>query len=607
MHAVSSPALKLSSRLKKWGCVPGKSPDIRPIAPIFTFFAVAHAPSPAEETGGTLTRFLPSGQPIQPGESSPADIRPDEFVCCKASPMHMRTYRAPLPLLSVRLSRAAAALLVGLLCGNFWAPLASAAAVPWHPDLSQAKAASLISHRPVLIVFVASWSEASVNMEKTFLGSEDAVALLTACYEPVRIDVDVDPATTRRLGVAHLPTACVIDAQDRVLARFDCPSSSAGFVAAAGRAAQDASGALSGSASSPPLTAAAAASPAAPPAAAAATPEATVSAPPSGWMAEQTNRPLSSFRPQDTAPPPVAPAIPAPAADPRAQAPQGALPTPGLAAAAPAAAPQPAPASQPTAPWMGGSAAGAVSAAPPAPAAAVTAMPPAAVSPASPPEEKKPKSMLSSMNSSMRSWLKLPTYPLADSSVTAPPTPPAPPKNPAAASPSKSMLAGLPNPFGSFTKKPAKAPVAGPSPPSTSTPSTPAAVAVAATDSVGSLPLGLEGYCPVTLIDRGQWVEGRPQWGARHRGRTYLFAGADQQQAFLAGPDRYAPTLSGDDPVVAFDTGKQTPGLRRYGVTYQQRIYLFSSPETRNAFAANPQRYTERVIVAERPTVSAVK
>jgi len=521
--------------------------------------------------------------------------------------MHMRTIRAPLPLLPVRLSRAAAALLVGLLCGNFCSPLAAAAAVPWHPDLAQAKAASLISHRPVLIVFVASWSEASVNMEKTFLGSEDAVALLTACYEPVRIDVDVDPATTRRLGVAHLPTACVIDAQDRVLARFDCPSSSAGFVAAAGRAAQDASGALSGSASVPPLTAAAAALPAAPPVPAAAAPEATVSAPPSGWMAEQTNRPLSSFRPQDTAPPPVAPATPAPTADPRAQAPQGALPTPGLAATAPAAAPQPAPTSQPTAPWMGGATAGAISAVPPAPpAAAITATPPAAVSPASPPEEKKPKSMLSSMNSNMRSWLKLPTYPLADSSVTAPPTP-APPKNPPAASPSKSMLAGLPNPFGSFTKKPAKAPVAGPSPPSTSTPSTPAAVAVAATDSVGSLPLGLEGYCPVTLIDRGQWVEGRPQWGARHRGRTYLFAGADQQQAFLAGPDRYAPTLSGDDPVVAFDTGKQTPGLRRYGVTYQQRIYLFSSPETRNAFAANPQRYTERVIVAERPTVSAVK
>jgi len=513
--------------------------------------------------------------------------------------MHMRTNRAPLPLLPVGLSRAAAALLVSLLCGNFWAPLASAAAVPWHPDLAQAKAASLISHRPVLIVFVASWSEASVNMEKTFLGSEDAVALLTACYEPVRIDVDVDPATTRRLGVAHLPTACVIDAQDRVLARFDCPSTSAGFVAAAGRAAQDASGALSGSALSPPLTTAAAPPAATPPAPTAAPPEATVSAPPSSWMAEQTNRPLSSFRPQDSAAP-VAPAIPAPAADQRAQAPQGALPTPGLAAT-----PQPASTAPPTAPWMGGPGATAVPPAPPA--AAVTATPPTAVFPPSPPEEKKPKSMLSSMNSSMRSWLKLPTYPLADSSVTAPPTPPSPSKNSAAASPSKSMLAGLPNPFASLVNKPAKAPVVGPPPPSTAETSKPAAVAVATTDSVGSLPLGLEGYCPVTLIDRGQWAEGRPQWGARHRGRTYLFAGAEQQQAFLASPDRYAPTLSGDDPVVAFDTGKQTPGLRRYGVTYQQRIYLFSSPETRNAFAANPQRYTERVIVAERPTASAVK
>ena len=522
--------------------------------------------------------------------------------------MHMRKNRAPRPLLLARLFRAAAALLVCLLYGNFWVPLASAAAVPWHPDLAQAKAASLISHRPVLIVFMATWSEASVNMEKTFLGSEDAVALLTACYEPVRIDVDVDPATTRRLGVSHLPTACVIDAQDRVLARFDCPSSSAGFVAAAGRAAQDASGALSGSAPSPPLTAAATAPPAAPSAPTAAIPEATVSAPPSGWMAEQTNRPLSSFRPPDAASPPVAPALPAPAADPRAQAPQGAPPTPGLVAAAPVAAPQSAPPAQPTAPWISGPAAAAGSAVPPAPpATAVSAMPPTAVSPASPPEEKKPKSMLSSMNSGMRSWLKLPTYPLADSTVTAPPTPPAPPKNSAAASPSKSLLAGLPNPFSSLVKKPAKAPVVGPPPPSTPEPATPTAVAVAVTDSVGSLPLGLEGYCPVTLIDRGQWTEGRPQWGARHRGRTYLFAGVEQQQAFLASPDRYAPTLSGDDPVVAFDTGKQTPGLRRYGVTYQQRIYLFSTPETRNAFAANPQRYTERVIVAERPNVSPVK
>lgn len=113
------------------------------------------------------------------------------------------------------------------------------------------------------------------------------------------------------------------------------------------------------------------------------------------------------------------------------------------------------------------------------------------------------------------------------------------------------------------------------------------------------MPLGLEGYCPVTLAEKGSWVEGRAQWGARHRGRTYLFAGEPQQRAFLADPDRYAPALSGDDPVMAFDSGKSVPGQRRYGVTYQSRIYLFSTPETRTAFSSDPQRYTGRVAMAE--------
>ena len=117
-----------------------------------------------------------------------------------------------------------------------------------------------------------------------------------------------------------------------------------------------------------------------------------------------------------------------------------------------------------------------------------------------------------------------------------------------------------------------------------------------------TMPLGLEGYCPVALLESGNWVEGQARWGARHRGRTYLFSGLEQQQIFLTDPDRYAPALSGDDPVAAFDGRTTIAGQRRYGVTYQQRIYLFESPETRATFATNPQRYTSRVILAEQPT-----
>jgi hypothetical protein len=36
-------------------------------------------------------------------------------------------------------------------------------------------------------------------------------------------------------------------------------------------------------------------------------------------------------------------------------------------------------------------------------------------------------------------------------------------------------------------------------------------------------------------------------------------------------------------------------------VTYQSRIYLFSSPETRTAFTTMPEKYASRVLVAENP------
>jgi YHS domain-containing protein len=181
---------------------------------------------------------------------------------------------------------------------------------------------------------------------------------------------------------------------------------------------------------------------------------------------------------------------------------------------------------------------------------------------------------------------------------------------------SSSLLSAFQKPFTMFAKPAATKPAAtkpeakssstaaAPAPQSTATAATTATAAATGTepDTYGSMPVGLEGYCPVTLAERGVWVEGRAQWGVRHRGRTYLFASVEQQQAFLSDPDRYAPALSGDDPVLALDAGKCTPGQRRYGVTYQSRTYLFSSTETRDAFAANPQRYTSGAMVAENRT-----
>lgn len=107
----------------------------------------------------------------------------------------------------------------------------------------------------------------------------------------------------------------------------------------------------------------------------------------------------------------------------------------------------------------------------------------------------------------------------------------------------------------------------------------------------GNPPLALDGFCPVTLIEKRKWQTGNARWGAIHRGRTYLFAGQKEQHAFLAAPDRYAPVLNGVDPVLAFDQQKEQSGKREFGAFFENRVYLFSSEASYRQFRKNPARY----------------
>jgi protein disulfide-isomerase len=116
----------------------------------------------------------------------------------------------------------------------------------------------------------------------------------------------------------------------------------------------------------------------------------------------------------------------------------------------------------------------------------------------------------------------------------------------------------------------------------------------------GSPPLGMEGYCPVTLVEKQAWKEGDVRFGAIHHGRTYLFANQSEQQRFLANPDAFSPVMSGDDPVLALDENKSVPGKRKHGVFFGNRIYLFSTEATLAAFSKNPGRYAPEITQARR-------
>jgi protein disulfide-isomerase len=113
-----------------------------------------------------------------------------------------------------------------------------------------------------------------------------------------------------------------------------------------------------------------------------------------------------------------------------------------------------------------------------------------------------------------------------------------------------------------------------------------------------SAPLCLDGFCPVTLIDKTQWAPGDRRYGAIHRGRTYLFAGPKEQSLFLADPDRYAPMLSGNDVVLAKEQGQAVSGMRGHGVVYSNHIFLFADEVSLGKFSKNPAFYAGQYIEA---------
>ncbi|MHB0955554.1 MAG: DUF255 domain-containing protein [Pirellulaceae bacterium] len=110
-------------------------------------------------------------------------------------------------------------------------------------------------------------------------------------------------------------------------------------------------------------------------------------------------------------------------------------------------------------------------------------------------------------------------------------------------------------------------------------------------------PLALEGYCPVTLVEREKWVKGDPKYGAYHRGRTYLFAGPQEQARFLdpAGHDKYAPALSGYDAVKYAEQGALVDGKRVHGVFYRGQVFLFADEAALQQFWTAPERYAPTV------------
>ncbi|MFN7876803.1 MAG: DUF255 domain-containing protein [Pirellula sp.] len=112
---------------------------------------------------------------------------------------------------------------------------------------------------------------------------------------------------------------------------------------------------------------------------------------------------------------------------------------------------------------------------------------------------------------------------------------------------------------------------------------------------------GLEGFCPVTLVMAGRakssecWVEGKPEFAVKHRGRIYFCASEDARKTFLSAPDEFAPALSSYDLIHFVKTGQLIDGRCEFG-SFQPttgKVFLFANQENCVEFLQMESHYSE--------------
>jgi hypothetical protein len=101
--------------------------------------------------------------------------------------------------------------------------------------------------------------------------------------------------------------------------------------------------------------------------------------------------------------------------------------------------------------------------------------------------------------------------------------------------------------------------------------------------------LAIEGFDPVAYF-----VDARPEIGmegfeASEAGAVWRFRNEGNRASFVAHPDIYGPQFGGYDPI-DLARGVAVAGNPRFFLISGQRLYLFGREQSRDAFAADPER-----------------
>jgi hypothetical protein len=102
--------------------------------------------------------------------------------------------------------------------------------------------------------------------------------------------------------------------------------------------------------------------------------------------------------------------------------------------------------------------------------------------------------------------------------------------------------------------------------------------------------LAIEGFDPVAYFVDASPMVGLPEFEAAEAGAVWRFRNEGNRASFVAHPEIYGPQFGGYDPCDVA-RGVTFAGNPRFWLVFGERLYLFGREESRDAFAADPERF----------------
>ena len=109
-------------------------------------------------------------------------------------------------------------------------------------------------------------------------------------------------------------------------------------------------------------------------------------------------------------------------------------------------------------------------------------------------------------------------------------------------------------------------------------------------------PLGLDGYCPVSLSERQQWVLGDRRWARSTANGPICLRGPKSSGGSLPIPIATHRLLRGTTSSWRPNKARPCPACVSTASTFGNHVYLFSSEATLERFAKNPNVYVNQAL-----------